>query len=89
MKVTFDLAPELVRTVKIRAIEENRKLKDMVAELLRRGLAQGEPQTSSRRRSRVELPLVHTAHEARPDQEMIPDRVAAVLLQEEASDLTR
>lgn len=83
MKTTIDLPADLVRTVKIRAIEENRKLKDMVAELLRRGLAQSPQEGSARRRSRVQLPLVRTAHEARPDEEMTPERVAAVLLEEE------
>jgi hypothetical protein len=82
MKITIDLPAELVRTVKIRAIEENRRVKDMVAELLRRGLAQGAAGRSARP-SRVELPLVHTAQKARPDEEMTPERVAALLLEEE------
>jgi len=38
MKTTIDLPPELVRAMKLRAIRENRKLKDVVAELLKRGL---------------------------------------------------
>jgi hypothetical protein len=33
---------------------------------------------------RVQLPLVECLHHARPDQEMTPDRVALVLLEEEA-----
>ncbi|MGH7753205.1 MAG: antitoxin [Gemmatimonadales bacterium] len=89
MKTTFDLPADLVRAIKLRAIEENLKLKDMAAELLRRGLAQTEPRRSVRRASRVELPLVRTAHAARPDGEMTPDRVAAVLLEEEASAISR
>jgi hypothetical protein len=87
--MTFDLPADLVRTIKLRAIEENRKLKDMAAELLRRGLAQPEPRPSVQRPSRVELPLVRTAHAARPDEEMTPDRVAAVLLEEETSAIAR
>lgn len=39
MKTTFDLPPELVREVKLRAVHEGRKLKDVAAELLTRGLA--------------------------------------------------
>ncbi|MEX1049186.1 MAG: hypothetical protein WED15_06640 [Akkermansiaceae bacterium] len=39
MKTTFDLPPELVREVKLRAVHEGRKLKDVAAELLKRGLA--------------------------------------------------
>jgi hypothetical protein len=38
-KTTFDLPPDLVRDVKLRAVHEGRKLKDVAAELLKRGLA--------------------------------------------------
>jgi hypothetical protein len=34
-------------------------------------------------RRRTKLPLVECAHEARPGEEMTPDRVADVLLKEE------
>jgi hypothetical protein len=82
MKTTLDLPDDLMRAVKIRAVEENRKLKDMIADLLRRGLAQqpGMPLA----RQRVRLPLVQCAHEARPGEEMTPERVAELLLEEEA-----
>jgi hypothetical protein len=39
MKTTLDLPDDLARAVKLRAVEENRKLKDVIADLLRRGLA--------------------------------------------------
>jgi hypothetical protein len=39
MKATFDLPPDLVRAVKLRAAHEGRKLKDVAADLLKRGLA--------------------------------------------------
>jgi hypothetical protein len=39
MKTTFDLPRDLVREIKLRAVHEGRKLKDMAAELLKRGLA--------------------------------------------------
>ena len=83
MKTTLDLPDDLVRAVKIRAAEENRKLKDIIADLLRRGLAQrrGEPTAVG---SRLRLPLIECAHEARPGEEMTPERVAEVLLEEEA-----
>ncbi|MEA2695411.1 MAG: hypothetical protein QOJ16_4798 [Acidobacteriota bacterium] len=83
MKTTLDLPDDLARAVKIRAVEENRRLKDTIAELLRRGLSQerGLPPTIGRR---LELPIVECAHEARPDEEMTPERVADVLLEEEA-----
>lgn len=83
MKTTLDLPEDLVRAVKIRAVQENRRLKDTMADLLRRGLAQerGLPATARRR---LKLPLVECAHEARPDEEMTPERVADMLLEEEA-----
>jgi hypothetical protein len=43
MKTTFDLPPELVRKVKLRAVNEGRKLKDVAAELLQWGLEQPAP----------------------------------------------
>ncbi len=83
MKTTLDLPDDLVRAVKMRAIKEDRKLKDMMADLLRRALAQ-KPGASATVRRRLKLPLVECAHEALPGEEMTPERVAAVLLEEEA-----
>jgi hypothetical protein len=83
MKTTLDLPDDLMRAVKIRAVEENRKLKDMIADLLRRGLAQppgGHPAI----RQRVRLPLVACARAARPGEELTPERVAEILIEEEA-----
>ena len=42
MKTTLDLPDDVMHAVKIRAVHERRRLKDLVAELLRRGL-QSEP----------------------------------------------
>ena len=39
MKTTFDLPPDLVRELKLRAVHEGRKLKDVDADLLKLGLA--------------------------------------------------
>ncbi|HKH45634.1 MAG TPA: antitoxin [Thermoanaerobaculia bacterium] len=83
MKTTLDLPEDLVREVKIRAVQENRKLKDTVADLLRRGLARERGLQATVRR-RLKLPLVECVHEARPGEEMTPERVANVLLEEEA-----
>lgn len=88
MKTTLDLPDDLVRAVKIRAVEEDRKLKDMVADLLRKGLAQpvSEPQPI---RHRVKLPLIKGGHPAKPGEEITPERLAEILLEQEASDLVR
>ena len=47
MKTTIDLPPELVREMKLRAVQEGRKLKDVAAELLRHGL--DRPDSPARR----------------------------------------
>lgn len=39
MKTTLDLPDALVKQIKLRAIHEGKKLKDAVADLLRKGLA--------------------------------------------------
>jgi len=83
MKTTLELPDDLVRAVKIHAVEENRKLKDTVADLLRLGLAQKRGVRTTVRK-RLKLPLIECAHEARPGEEMTPERVAEVLLEEEA-----
>jgi hypothetical protein len=41
MKTTLDLPADLVKEVKLRAVHEGKKLKDAVAELLRKGLTAG------------------------------------------------
>lgn len=82
MKTTLELPDELMRAIKIRAVRENRKLKDAIADLLRRGLSQRAETSKTRRR--VKLPLVRCSRAARPDAEMTPERVARVLLEEES-----
>jgi hypothetical protein len=82
MKTTIDLPDELVREVKLRAIRENRRLKDTVADLLREGLS--GRRAAQRAPRRVSLPLVACAHAARLEEEMTPDRVARALIHEEA-----
>ncbi len=83
MKTTLDLPDDLMRAIKIRAVEENRKLKDAMADLLRRGLSQ-KPAASTKVRKRVKLPLVRCAHGARAGEEITPERAAGILLIEEA-----
>ena len=81
VKTTLDLPDDLMREIKIRAVTENRRLKDAIADLLRRGLSQ---RSQPRIRRRVALPLVECSREARPDEGMTPERVAAVLVEEES-----
>lgn len=70
MKITFDLPPELFRELKIRAVHEGRKLKDVAADLLKRGLAGPEtPANPQPAKPKIEilangLPVVRCAANA-------------------------
>lgn len=85
MKTTLELPDDLMRAIKIRAVNEDRKLKDVIAELLRRGLAEAE----SRPRKvvhRVSLPLIKGGHPAVPGEELTAERIAEILVEEEARE---
>ena len=74
MKTTLDLPRDLVREIKLRAVNDERKLKDTIADLLRKGLSTRVSRAVAKR-NRVKLPLVHCRRAA----ELTPDRVAATL----------
>lgn len=84
MKTTLELPDELMRAIKVRAAQQDRKIKDVVAELLRRGLS-GPAQVGDARQ-RVQLPLVECG-EATGSQ-MTPQRIGEALLDEEAASLS-
>jgi plasmid stability protein len=46
MKTTLDLPDDLMRAVKIRAVHERKKLKDTIADLLRKGMAAGKTRSA-------------------------------------------
>jgi hypothetical protein len=79
MKATLDLPGDLLREMKLRAVHEGRKFKDVAAEIFRRGLVRQEERTTRRR---VKLPLIKCRHPATPD--LTADDVADVLLKQEA-----
>lgn len=91
MKTTVDLPDDLVRAIKIRAAREDRKLKDLVAELLRRALeAPPDAQASKPRRPAPSVfPIFRGGHPAPPGQEMTAERVAEILLDDEVEHLIR
>jgi len=47
MKTTIDLPLDLVREMKLLAVHEGRKLKDVAADLLKRGLISGKNKSAS------------------------------------------
>lgn len=85
MKTTLDLPESLVRAVKIRAVREGKKLKDLVAILLHQGMAAPREVRASSSRRRNRLPVIACAHAAKPGAEMTPDRVADVLLAQDVA----
>lgn len=82
MKTTLELPYELMKAIKLRAVEENRTLTDLITELLRRGMDEDSARIPTIR-NRVTLPLVHVPHAASPDEDLTPERVAEILLAQE------
>jgi hypothetical protein len=85
MKITLDLSDALVKQVKLRAVREGRKLKDVVADLLRKGLAVAEEKDSEAASpvltidKKTGLPLIECRHAASPNAEMTALRTADIL----------
>ena len=80
MRITVDLPDDLIHEIRTLAARDSRKLKDLMAELLRRGLASDrEPHVI---RHRVKLPIIETKHPAAPGEELTPDRLKDILLEQ-------
>lgn len=87
VKTTLELPDDLVREIKLRAVQENRRIKDVATDALRRGLASepGQPAIGHR----VSLPLIHSAHPAPPGQELTPERIKQVLDEDDVERFRR
>lgn len=89
MKTTVDLPDALVKEIKLRAVHDGQKLKDAIADLLRKGLeAPSSPPADDDGPGftidpETRLPVIHTRHAAHPSQELTPDRMHEILLQQE------
>ena len=83
VKTTIDIPDDLLRSMKMRAVQEGRKFKDVAAEIFRRGLAQPKVAANSAVRQRVKLPLIQCRHPAASKATLTPDQVADVLLKQE------
>jgi len=89
MKTTLELPDALVKQVKLRALQDGRKLKDAVAELLRKGLKVAmdkkpdalEPVVTKDKKTG--LPLIECRQPASRQEELTPERVANILLAQE------
>jgi len=88
MKITLDLPEDLVMEMKMRAVRERRKLKDVAAEVLKRGLKAPPEDATPRPRRRVKLPLItcqKDAPAARMSTEDLLALEAKLQLQEDLS----
>jgi hypothetical protein len=89
MKTTLDIPDVLMKQVKLRALQEGRKLKDAVADLLHKGLAVPSQSVSQPQRPLITkdrktgLPVIACQEPASPQAEMTPDRIAEILLAQE------
>ena len=89
MKTTLDLPDDLVREVKLRALDENRRFKDVAAELMRKGLSadhaphKSAPKTQVRKNRLTGLPLIECRKAA--TREITPQRAAQILLDQDVS----
>lgn len=89
MKTTLDLPDILMKQVKLRALQEGRKLKDAVADLLRKGLAVGAQSLEQSQRPvitkdrKTGLPVIACHDPAKSQAEITPERIAEILLAQE------
>jgi plasmid stability protein len=93
METTIDLPDALIRAVRLRAVREGRGLNDTMTDLVRIGLAASgdgpdrlaPPAVTTDPKTR--LPVIECPHEALPEDEMTPDRVADILESAEAQNI--
>ncbi|MEO6043058.1 MAG: hypothetical protein ABIQ47_03940 [Tepidiformaceae bacterium] len=89
MKTTVDLPDALVREIKLRALYDGQKLKDAIADLLRKGLKAppAPPEDDDGPGFTIDpetrLPLIPYARRARPSEELTANRIHEILLQQE------
>jgi len=58
VKTTIDLPPELVKEMKLRAVKEGRKLKDVAGEIFQKGLEATADKTEDKpRKATIKFPL--------------------------------
>lgn len=75
-----------MREIKIRAAREDRKLKELIPELLEKGLASDAAPTTH---YRVQFPLIKGTRTPPPEEQLSPDDLAQILLDQEVEWLTK
>ena len=79
MKTTFDLPSDLVREIKLRAVNDGRKLKEVVSDLLRVGLVQASDLSKAPcpQKGNISFPLFPSSSDA-PASRMSLDALIAL-----------
>ena len=78
MKTTLDLPNDLVREIRLRAVSEGKKLKDVVADLIRRGLGRDDAAPAMLpRKGHIDVPFFPTAADAQVSHMTIGEIIAA------------
>ena len=91
MRTTIDLPDDLVIEIKLRAVREGRKLKDAMADLLRRGMkvptdAGADAEVPIVRKDPTTgLPLIVSQFPPATAAGLSPQRIADILLEQEAT----
>ena len=88
MKTTIDLPEQLVRQLKLRAVHERRKLKDLAADYLRQGLMSTQPESreiSIAVNKKTGLPVIQCPRQSGCAAHLTPDQVAEILNDQEIS----
>jgi len=91
MKTTLDLPDDLVIEIKLRAVREGRKLKDAMADLLRRGMAAPTESVANAETPIIRtdpitgLPVVVSQFPPTAAAGLSPQRIADILLEQEAT----
>ena len=86
MKTTVEIPDELMKAIKLRAIQEGKKLNEIMPELLTRGLKDNEPKLSKARiglDKRTGLPVIFC--KKAPKGDLTPAQLSEILLEQEAS----
>lgn len=87
MKTTIDLPDELVRAIKIRAVEEDKSLKDLVAELLNGAM---KPSLQPAKEPHyVTLPLIRVTRKVPYVPDPTPEELKQILLDQDVERALR
>lgn len=85
MKTTLEIPSELMKAIKLRAVDEHRTMTDLITELLQQGMAEKSVEPGVIR-NRVKLPLIYGSHAPVSDEDLSPERLADILLAQETED---